>query len=119
MLIKAALVRLVIIRRDDKNGISTSLFGVLRKFDCFNRVIGTSTRNHRNATCCYFDADLDNTLVLIMRQGRCFACCTNRYEPFGALFDLPVHKSTKGFLVERSFTIEWRDKCSNRAFQHQ
>ena len=47
---QAALRRLVVIRRDDKNRIRADLFGALRKADGFEGVVATSARNHRKPT---------------------------------------------------------------------
>jgi len=82
----------------------------LRQFDRFHSIVGTCTGDHGNATSCNLNANLNDALVLVMRQGRCFTSRADWDEPFGAFFDLPVYKCAKGFLVERSFGIEWRDK---------
>ncbi len=113
MFVKATLVRLVVIRRDDENGIGTGLFGVLRQLDRFHRIVGAGTGNDRNAASRNLDANLDDTLVLVMRKGRRFTGRADRNQSFGTFFDLPVYKCAKGFLVERSFGIEWRDKRGN------
>jgi hypothetical protein len=117
MLIQAFLRRLVIIGRDDEQGIRARLFAMPGEFDRLDRVVRAGTGDHRHPALRLGDAPFDDFLVLVMGQRRALARRSHRNKAPGAVLDLPIDVSPEGLLVERA-VLERRHQGGHRAFQH-
>ncbi len=66
MMVKALLVRLVVIGRNDQDAVRTGLFRVLRQLHRLVRVVRAGTGDDRHAALRLADANLDDAAVLLV-----------------------------------------------------
>src|SRR5262249_56129451 len=84
------------------------------KLDGVGSGVRAGARDHGNPPLCLIDAPVDDSVVLIMREGRTLAGSSHGNQPVGALGNLPIHQGPKGLLVERAVT-ERGDERGKRA----
>ena len=100
MLVEAFLRRLVVIGRDDENGVRPAVLGMAAKLDRLRGVVGARARDHRNPAARFVDADVHGAAVLLMGERRAFAGRPDRHQPMRAGRDLPVDQRAEGLLVD-------------------
>ena len=66
VLVEAFLRRLVVIGRDDQNGVRAALLGVAASSIASRGVVGARAGDHRNPAARFVDADVDGAAVLFM-----------------------------------------------------
>ena len=116
MPVKPLLARLVVIGRDDEQGIGAGFFRMAGERDRLGGVVGAGAGDHRHAAARRVDAPFHHLLVLVMGQGRAFAGRPDRHEAVGAVLDLPFDMGAEGLLVDGA-VLERRHQSGERAPQ--
>src|SRR3974390_494707 len=113
VLVQALLRGLVVVGRDDQDGIRTRIFRVLGEVDGLAGRVGARPPDHGDALLGLVDAPFDHALVLVMAQGWAFARGPHWHEPVRAFGDLPVDQGTERRLVHAA-VLERRHAGSER-----
>ena len=100
VLVEAFLRRLVVIGRDDQNGVRAASLGVARKLDRLDSVVGARAGDHGNPAARFVDADVDGAVVLLVGERRALSGCSDRHQPVRPGADLPVDQRAIGRLVD-------------------
>ena len=114
MRLHAALVRLVVVGRNDQHRVGASLFGMHGKIDRLGGVVGAGACNDWHPAARDLDRHLDDVFVLVMAKRRRFAGCADRHQAAAALVDLPFDEIAERLLVESCRIREWRDQRGDR-----
>src|SRR5579864_2170542 len=118
MLIEPLLSRAIVVRIDDQRRIGARLFRVAREVDRFLGRVRSGAGDHGHPPLRHLDAKLDDTLVLVVAQGRRFARGAAGHERLGPLLDLPQDEGLKSLVVDRSVP-KWGDQRHYRALEHR
>ena len=100
VLVHALLRGLVVIGRDQQCAVGARLFCKLGQADCFCRVVGTRTGQHRHTALDLINADFNNPFVFFVGQGGRFAGGSARNQTVNALADLVFNKCAVRFFVQ-------------------
>src|SRR5208283_1476426 len=82
------------------------------------RAVRPGAGDHRHAPFRHLDGDLDDTLVLVMRQRGRLARGSDRNHSVRAFADLPVDEAGERLFVDAAIGTHWRDKCDQRSLEH-
>ena len=117
MLEQAFLGGLIVIGRHHQGGIGARLLSVPSEMNGLGRGIRSGSGNHGNPTRGCFDAEFDNSHMLLMRERRRLARGAARNEGLRAVLYLPVDKGLKCLFID-GFVAERGDQSSDRALEH-
>ena len=92
--------RLVVIGADDQHAVGTGIGGMARQAHRLGGGVRAGAGDHRNAAGGLLDAQLDDTVMLVMRQGRRFTGGAYGHEPMRAALDLEFDKFSERILVD-------------------
>ena len=117
MLVLAFLRGAVVITRHTEHGVRACVLGKLRQGDGFERVVGTGTGDHRHTLPRHLDANLDDTAMLFMAEGRRLARGADGNKPVAAFGNLPLHQFGERVLINLSIPKRC-DKSDERTLEH-
>ncbi len=100
MLVQTFLGRLVVVGRNDQDGVGADGLGVVRQLERLMGVVGPRAGDHLDAAGGLFDAELDDVAVLFHRQGRGLARRADRHQAVHARGDLIVDQLFKGLEID-------------------
>ena len=118
MLVEPLLRRLVVVGRDDEDGIGPGLFGVGDEVDRLEGAVGARSGDDGDPAVRDLDAELDHPLVLVMGQRRRLAGGADRHETMTSLRDLPVHVAGESLFIEGAVLGEGRHEGGDRSLEH-
>ena len=97
---------------------SAGLLSVNSQLDRFAGIVGAGPGHDRHALGGNFDAQLDHTPVLGMRQGRGFAGGADGDETGAALGDQPIDMGGEGSFVDSARIGEGGNESGNGSPEH-
>ena len=112
VLVEAFLRWLVVIGRDDQNGVRAASLGVAGKLNRLAGIVGACAGDYRNPAARFVDADIDGAAVLLMGERRALSGRPDRHQTMRAGSDLPVDQRAVGRLVDLA-VLEWGDQRSS------
>ena len=113
--LEAALRRLVVVGRDDKQPRDADLVGRARQLDRVVRVVGADAGDHMGPVTDSLDDRAEQSLLLLVRGGRRLTCGAVDDEAVVAEVDQLDGKRGRGLLVERAISVERSDHGGQHA----